>query len=76
MNTHKQHLKTQQKLVVVNITSKTPEEICDKYHITLQTYQRIKKQYGTPNSIVRQFNQVKRDYFRLKSHAKKQAEIL
>ncbi|MBQ2638272.1 IS3 family transposase [Candidatus Saccharibacteria bacterium] len=76
MNTHKKRLKPQQKLIIANIANKTPEEICTKYHITLRTYQRIKEQYGTPNSVVRQLNRLKADYSRLEAHSKKQAEMI
>ena len=76
MITHKKHLKPKQKLIIANIANKTPGEICDKYHIALRTYQRIKEEYGTPNSVVRQLNRLKADYSRLKAHSKKQAEMI
>lgn len=76
MSKRKKYLKPKQKIIIANIANKTPEEICEKYNITLRTYQRIKEQYGTPNSVVSQLSRLKADYYRLKEHSKKQAEMI
>ena len=76
MKAKHKHLKPRQKLIMANIANKTPEEICQKYGITLRTYQRIKEQFGTPNSIVSKYNRLKADYYRLKEHSKKQEEMV
>ncbi|MBQ8996417.1 IS3 family transposase [Candidatus Saccharibacteria bacterium] len=70
------HLLINQKLTIANIINQPPEEICKKYGISLATYYRIKRQFGTPKSLLRKFNLLKSAHCKLKAHAKKQAEII
>ena len=70
------HLKTHQRIIIANIINKTPEKICEKYHISRRTLQRIRDKFGSPNSIQKKYNQLSADYHRLLSHSKKQDEII
>ena len=61
---------------IANIINKTPEEICAKYDISRRTLQRIRDDFGSPNSIQKKYNQLNVDYHRLLAHSKKQEEMI
>ncbi len=73
---NKTNLPIKQKLTIANIINQTPEEICQSYGISLSTYYRLKRRFGTPSSLAKRYNLLKADYRRLKEHAKKQEEII